>query len=279
MINLKKIIFVILISIPLISFGESTLSDILTPSISENFDPNTELNKFYKGCPIVKVPSKRISSSCRSKTNPQIRTFFKSYFNNLSRVQKNAQRVRLSKLMGMMIKESSGNPAAVADMKGNGSSTSYRTFFKVNNSKGVMSSPHYANTKLVDKLIEQKGIAINKQTNFGLAQLSADRLDIPKWGGNYLSSKIKDIKKMSSETFFSWCATSTLYSDSKTTLKRYFLKNIKNCSMNSKTTAGIKCFAKTINLCPRMTVELALQQPMRYFETKNAKPLCPELFN
>ena len=277
--NLKKITFTLLITLPLTCFGQNTLSDTLTPSLKDSFDPNIEINKMYKGCPLVEVSSKKISSSCKSKTTPQIRNFFKSYFNTLNKEQKSSQRTKLSKLMGMMVKESSANPAAVADMKGKGSSKSYRTFFKVNKSSGVMSFPHYANTNLLDELINQKDVIIDKQTNFGLAQLSADRLDISRWGGLYLSSKIKDIKKMSPETFLSWCATSSMYNDSKSTLKEYFIKNIKNCSMSSKTKTGIKCFARTINLCPRMTVELALQQPMRYFETKRASPLCQELFN
>jgi hypothetical protein len=278
MINLKRTFFIFIASISLNTAAQSTLTDVIEFTSKQSFDPNTEINKMYQGCPLVDVPSNELSSDCKKRTNPQIRKFFKSYFQNLSKAEKIDQRDRLTKMLGMMIKESSANPAAVSDMKGNGSSNSYKSFFRANASKGVMSSPHYANTTLLEKLINQKGVTINHQTNFGLGQLSADRLDMSKWGGSYLSQKAKDIKKMSANTFLKWCGTTSMYNDSKSTLENYFNRHIKNCSMSSKTESGIKCFARTINLCPRMTVELALRQPMRYFETRYAKPICSELF-
>ena len=179
--------------------------------------------------------------------------------------------------MGMMIKESSGNPSAVADMNGKGSRTSYKSFFTVNKSHGIMSRPHYSNTILLEKLLKQDGVTINKQTNFGLAQLSADRLYIAKWGGNYLTAKKDLIKSFPPKQLLNWCMTRSIYNDDEKTLQRYAEKII-SCDMGYKTKTGIECYARVVNFCPRLTIDLALEQPLKYFETKKASPLCGKLF-
>ncbi len=256
---------------------ELLVKKVVNPSLKKGAaDPNTPLAKMYGTCAIKVAKSTGLSSSCKEKTPPQLRNLFYSFWQSTDKSA--ITKKRLAKLMGMIIKESSGNPAAVADMKGKGSSDSYKKFFKINKSYGIMSRNHFASVGLLDELLALDKITFNKQTNFGLAQQSADRLSIPKWGGSYLNEKIEMIKKMNAKEFTDWCLTKSIYSDGQKNLEKYFKDKIKNCTMSYTLESGIKCFGRTVNFCPRMNIELALKQPARYFETKNAAPLCEELF-
>ena len=83
---------------------------------------------------------------------------------------------------------------------------------------------------------------------------------------------------MDGKTFVEWCMTKSIYKDSDAVLQKYFNDNIKNCEMGTSSSAKVKCFGRTINFCPRMSLELALEQPSSYFETRHASPICAELF-
>jgi len=256
---------------------ELLVKEVVNPSLKKGAaDPNTELAKVYGTCAVIKAKSTGLNSTCKEKTPPQLRNLFYSFWQSTDKSA--TTKKKLAKLMGMIIKESSANPAAVADMKGVGSKDSYKSFFKVNKSYGIMSRNHFATTALLDKLLALETVTFDKQTNFGLAQQSADRLSIPKWGGTYLAGRKEMIKKMDSKSFTDWCLTKAIYSDSQSNLEKYSREKIKSCSMGYKTKAGIKCFGRTVNFCPRMNIELALRQPARYFETKAAAPLCANLF-
>lgn len=257
---------------------EELIVKMLETPIKDQLDVNKDIIKQYGNCKIQNGTTSKLSKSCTDKTPPQLRNLFKTYYvNQPKNKQTAALRTKLSKLMGMMIKESSGNPSAVADMKGKGSRTSYKSFFKANESGGIMSRPHYSNTVLLEELLKQDGVTIDKQTNFGLAQLSADRLYIAKWGGNYLSEKKDLIKSFPAKNLLNWCMTRSIYNDKEETLVKYAEK-IKSCEIGYKTKEKIKCYARVVNFCPRLTIDLALEQPMKYFETKKAAPLCPKLF-
>jgi hypothetical protein len=264
----------------------AVLRQMTSATLADDIDPNQAIREVFRVCPTKEAAHSTLGNTCKSKTPPQLRNLFISFYESR---KKNADPVKdkkekelfaksLAKLMGMVVKESSGNPSAVSDMNGKGSATSYKSFFKLNNSSGVMSRPHYSSTELLEKLINQSGVTFNKQTNFGLAQLSSDRLIIPKWGGNYLIEKQKMIKLMDGKTFVEWCMTKSIYKDSDAVLQKYFNDNIKNCEMGTSSSAKVKCFGRTINFCPRMSLELALEQPSSYFETRHASPICAELF-
>lgn len=262
------------------------LQQMTSDTLAQDIDPNQAMRQVFRVCPTKEASHSSLSSSCKKKTPPQLRNLFASFFaarkKNPNPIQdkkeKEALAKKLSKLMGMMIKESSGNPAAVSDMQGGGSYKSYMSFFKLNQSGGVMWKDHYASTELIEKLIGQSNVTFNKQTNFGLAQLSADRLVIPSWGGNYLKEKQKMIDLMDAKTFVEWCMTKSIYKDSKEVLEKYYNDKIKNCEMGISTKSKIKCFGRTVNFCPRMSIELALEQPSAYFETRYASPICKGLF-
>jgi hypothetical protein len=246
--------------------------------LSEQIDFNKKIEKQYEKCNIENGTNSKLSSACKRETTPQLRNLFKTFYVNQPKKNKtSALRTKLSKLMGMIMKESSGNPSAVADMNGKGSRKSYMSFFKINKSKGITSRVHYSNTQLLEDLLKQSDVTFNKQTNFGLAQLSADRLTIKKWGGDYLKAKQVLIKSLPEKELLNWCMTRSVYNDNEATLKKYATK-IKSCQMGYKDKAGVKCFARIVNFCPRLAIDLALEQPLRYFETKKASPLCVKLF-
>lgn len=257
---------------------ELVVKEIVTPTLKKGgADPNNALKKIYKACALKTAKDNKVGSTCKTKTPPQLRNLFYSFYSGSDKSA--TTKTRLAKLMGMIIKESSANPAAVSDMKGNGSSKSYKTFFKVNESHGIMSRNHFATTVLLEDLMGQDNVTFDKQTNFGLAQLSADRLSIQRWGGSYLELKKEMIKKMDAKTFIKWCLTKSIYKDGQATLEKYYNEKIKSCTMGYKSESAIKCFGRTINFCPRMSIELALEQPARYFETRHAPPLCSKLFD
>lgn len=280
---MKKTNLFIFLLFAAISFNSSAddkaiIKKMFKTPLKEQLDLNKQILKQYENCKIENGTSVKLSKSCKEKSTPQLRDLMKTFYVNQPAAKKTkALRSKLSKLMGMMIKESSGNPSAVADMNGKGSRTSYKSFFAANKSHGIMSRPHYSNTILLEKLLKQDGVTINKQTNFGLAQLSADRLYIAKWGGNYLTAKKDLIKSFPPKQLLNWCMTRSIYNDDEKTLQKYAEK-IKSCDMGYKTKAGIQCYARIVNFCPRLTIDLALEQPMKYFETKKAAPLCTKLF-
>lgn len=250
-------------------------SSFVEPLVESTF-PDVDISNI--DIPIIEDLPTILSEKCKEETTPQIRNLFKTFYESLSDNEQVDLRNVLPKFLGIMIKESSGNPTAVSDMKGRGSRKSYISFFEVNNSFGIQSRPHYGNIELLEKLLNQKLVTIDKKTNFGLAQLSADRLHMSKWGGDYLKSQAELISNISAKEFLNWCMTKVMFSDDEKSLHTFFDDKIKNCKMSSKNLVGIKCFARTINICPRMAIELSLKQPMSYFETKEAKPICEELF-
>ncbi len=269
------------------------LRQMTSATLADDIDPNQAIREIFRVCPIKEAAHSSIGSECKKKTPPQLRNLFVSLFNARKvnpdpvkdKKEKEAYAKKLSKLMGMVLNESSANPSAVNDMRNKGSSYSFKAFFKLNSSSGVMSKDHYSSLELLDKLLNlerddsnRKFVTYNKQTNFGLAQMSADRLVFPEWGGDYLEEKKKMIRLMDAKTFVEWCMTKTVYKDSKESLEKYFTDNIKNCKMSVPDSAGVKCFGRTVNFCPRMSLELALLQSPDYFATSHSKPVCAELF-
>jgi hypothetical protein len=262
------------------------LRQMTSQTLADDVDPNSAIRAIYRVCPTKEAVHSTLSNACKKKTPPQLRNLFSSFFAARrvnsdpvkDKKEKEALARKLSKLMGMIIKESSGNPAAVSDMQGRGSYNSYMSFFKINNSGGLMWKDHYGTTELLEKLMKQSNVTFDKQTNFGLAQLSADRLVIPRWGGNYLKEKQKMISLMNGKTFVEWCMTKSIYKDSENELEQYFNEKIKNCEMGISKKSEIQCFGRSVNFCPRLSIELAMEQPARYFETRHADPFCAELF-
>src|SRR5690606_13746251 len=113
---------------------------------------------------------------------------------------------------------------------------------------------------------------------FGLAQISADRMKIAKWGGSYLKETIPNLQKKDAKNFYDWCLTGIILKDKGSAFQNYYQKNIKGCKASTETKAGIKCFGRLVSCCPRLNIELALKQPKKYFETRHASALCSELF-
>lgn len=282
--------------------GESCPKDcasLFNDSENDKEDPSLILKKIPSPCyhalryctpkkdEVVSVPNEDVGVTCRRKAPPQLRNLFASYYATLpipllaNKLNENrdSKKRDLSKLMNLMIKESSGNPTAVSDMKGNGSYQSFSSFFSLNKSRGNLSLSHFVNIELLERLLYQSNVRVTKQTNFGLAQLSADRLLMPNWGGQYLREKIAMIKEISAPDFIKWCLTRTYFNDEFLDLVNYFNTKIKRCTVGVSTIEAIRCFGRTLNFCPRMAIELALLQPTKYFEVKNPAPICSEIFN
>lgn len=219
------------------------------------------------------------AATCESQTTPELRTFLKEFYKVKRGDFKDSIEItkKLSKLTAMIMKESSGNTCSVSDMSGNGSYNSYTKFFKKNNSKGILSRSHKVDLNLCQDLLNQGDVKVTKQTNYGLAQISADRYVMSDRGGDHLRGFFVLLKKMNTDHIISYCQSKHLFSDDKTEIKKKF-ESIKNCTPGISNKEQIKCIGQWVTLCPSLNVELAINQPMSYFETKSAKPICEDLF-
>lgn len=218
-------------------------------------------------------------TDCESQTTPELRKLMRDFYLIKRSQFKDSTEItkKLSKLMAMMVKESSGNTCSVSDMKGRGSYQSYSRFFKKNNSKGVLSRSHKVDLNLCRELMNLSEIKIDKQTNFGLAQISADRYVMDSRGGDELRGFFSFVAKRTSDEILMYCQSKQLFSDSSDDLKKHF-ETKKNCTPGIRNSDEIKCIGNWLTHCPTLNLEIALAQPMSYFETKSARPICHDLF-
>ncbi|CAM2909750.1 hypothetical protein [Legionella worsleiensis] len=89
--------------------------------------------------------------------------FFQHMANAQGHYFKDTMALKYAHILAMILQESSGDPTNVTDMSGR-SITTYKPVADLQRWKNLL------------KLVEEKGIVLNEQTNFGLTQLSADRL-------------------------------------------------------------------------------------------------------
>ncbi|PIP96326.1 MAG: hypothetical protein COW00_16230 [Bdellovibrio sp. CG12_big_fil_rev_8_21_14_0_65_39_13] len=221
-----------------------------------------------------------LMASCLSETPPELRALLSDLYKDLRAkgLAPTELNQKMSKLTGMIIKESSANTCSVSDMNGSGSSTSYHSFFKHNHSKGIMSRSHKVDLALCGDLFAMKGVNITKQTNYGLAQISADRWVMNKRGGELLVNFKKELTRLTDKQLVERCHARTLFSDSMESLSNE-ASVWKKCNPGIGQQTEIKCLGKWLTLCPALNIEVALEQPLSYFETRSASSLCSDLYN
>lgn len=88
---------------------------------------------------------------------------------------------------------------------------------------------------------------------------------------------MSEVATMSGDKIVERCKMKTLYSDSGVALAKEAIE-WKKCKAGTKNNSEIKCLGKWLTLCPALNVEVALVQPLSYFETRKATALCSDLF-
>lgn len=191
-----------------------------------------------------------------------------------------AEIARFAKVLGMAPHESSGATAAVTDMRFKGSKETLRRFYATDNPHKAAPSPLYSSTETLDALLALKSVKWDKQTNFGLLQMSADRLATGNGVGDMAEDMIANLKTLylsHPEEVIDRCGASLMYKDSDADLRAEF-NEIQSCKVGYKTSAEVKCFGRWATLCPNYNITLALIAPAAYFATRRSAPLCAKTF-
>lgn len=217
-------------------------------------------------------------TDCREKIPPATRQFIFDYFHSIAHTNPKvatANVTRFSKMIGKIFKESSGNPTAYSDMKGNGSNNAVTVFYR---------SGQKASIQMYENLRANKSVSRTHQTNIGLLQISADQL--------YWRPHVRGLFNETTELFnkdpkagLKMCGTMTMFKDSEAKLLEKF-NSFRNCKVhNKKKIVGKKtvpvlsddefsCFDQWVSFCPSLNIGIGLKLPHAYFETSGAPPLC-----
>ncbi len=219
---------------------------------------------------------------CSRVVNPQLRNLFFEIFTNYlaNNPNSNVQTAiaRFSKVMAMAMKESAGVPAVIADMRLNGSALSMR-LYSADNRRRERGTTYRSSLSSQRTLLANKSIRFNQQTNFGLLQMSADRM-MPVFLGNIIARMHPELKQLAASNpseLYDRCGASWGYHDDRSEVEREYFELTK-CDPSYRSAAGVKCFGRWMMLCPTMNVSLALATTDRYFQTRNVKPVCAASF-
>jgi hypothetical protein len=243
----------------------------------------------------------RQSLDCRERIPRNVRSFVYDHFTRFLRSKlKKAEKVSaddlhlFSERMGYIIPESYyGFASTVTDMnyRGTGSKP-----FRTENPKGIpiinwilgkdkITERDNVRTSLASwraaiDVDEVKTVSINKQTNFGLLQMSADRLTWPK-SGIIFQRQIESLKLAAvsnPDALLEFCQTEKFYKDPREDLIGAF-RGISSCKASPDSKDGVKCFGAWAMLCPAFNLDLGMAAPQAYFskDTRRKAPLvCQE---
>lgn len=202
---------------------------------------------------------------------------------------------RFAKVLGMAPLESSGATAAITDMSGTGSRTTLRHFFSTDNPGRGGSSVMTSSIDSLEKLLAMtketrtvngksvsKTMKWNEETNFGLLQMSANRLYLD-FGSDQDAVAKESLTSMKAlyvshpEEVISRCGTAKMFAESAEDIRAAF-DQLQSCEVGYKTKAEVQCFGRWATLCPNYNITLALVAPKAYFATHRATPLCAKTF-
>jgi len=219
---------------------------------------------------------------CSKGVNPQLRNLFFEIFTNYLANHPNSDVqtaiTRFSKVMGMAMKESAGVPAVIADMRLNGSALSMR-LYSADNRRRERGTVYRSSLASHRTLLANKSIRFNQQTNFGLLQMSADRM-MPVFLGDIIARMHPELKQLASTNpseLYDRCGASWGYHNDRSEVEREYAELTK-CDLGYRSVSGVKCFGRWMMLCPTMNVSLALATTDRYFQTRHVKPVCAASF-
>ena len=223
-------------------------------------------------------------TSCSRRLPENLRQLFFEHFRYYADHTKEKigedQIARFAKVLGMAPHESGGASAAVTDMKLNGSRASLKNFYTTDNPGRAAPQALFSSTHSLDSLLALKTVTWNKQTNFGLLQMSADRLTFGGGSGELASSMIADMKELyryHPEEVIARCGTKLMFKDEDAEIRDAF-NSIQACKPGYSTKDEVQCFGRWATLCPNYNVTLALIAPSAYFATRKAAPLCAKTF-
>lgn len=223
-------------------------------------------------------------SSCRIKTTSNLRQLMFEHFRYYADHSKSkigeTEIARFAKVLGMAPYESSGASAAVTDMRSRGSNETLRYFRGDNPRNDPEDEPgSHSSLASIDKLMKLQNVKFDKQTNFGLLQMSADRLAMS--GSKDLAAKMivdmKTLYRSHPEEVIERCGTHHMFKDDAADIRKAFDK-IQACEVGYQTKEKVQCFGRWASLCPNYNVTLALIAPPAYFATKKKAPLCAKTF-
>ncbi|MEN9723660.1 MAG: hypothetical protein RJB38_1646 [Pseudomonadota bacterium] len=130
------------------------------------------------------------------------------------------------------------------------------------------------------------------QANFGLLQISADRLLGKRSAGGPKSrigknSKImKEFQGATADQLVTKCGAQHFFGNDTHALQLEF-QELKNCTPGNDNPSQVECFAKWMMLCPSLNLTFALNEAEAcqakkkggcYFESWTAKPICEDIF-
>ena len=227
-----------------------------------------------------------IDKACKIRTTQNLRDLFfehfRFYVDHSKRKITDVEIARFSKVLGMAPYESSGASAAVTDMKRRGSRETL-VYFRADNPRnepGDVPGMH-SSIESLDKLMGLKNVKFDKQTNFGLLQMSADRLATNHNGFGALARKmITDMRALyvtHPEEVIDRCGTRHMFRDEDHEIRKAF-DEIQSCQVGYNEKDEVQCFGRWAALCPNYNITLALVATPRYFATKHKAPLCVKTF-
>jgi hypothetical protein len=187
---------------------------------------------------------------------------------------------RFAKVLGMATHESGGASAAVTDMHYKGSSETAHHFYNTDNPGRAAPSALYSSTDSLDALLSLPTVKWDQQTNFGLLQMSADRLVVGGPAGDLAKNMIADLKTLflsHPDDVIDRCGTNLMFKDSERNIRAAF-QEIQNCKVGTATKSEVQCFGRWATLCPNYNISLALVAPVKYFATRRSAPLCAKTF-
>lgn len=222
-------------------------------------------------------------ASCRARTTSNLRRLFfehfRYYVDHSKSVIRETEIARFAKVLGMAPYESSGASAAVTDMRYRGSNETLR-YFRGDNPTSHPGEPGlHSSIGSINKLMKLATIKFDRQTNFGLLQMSADRLAMNE-SGDLAEKMITDMKTLYQshpEEVIERCGTRHMYKDGEEAVRAAFDK-MQTCTVGYTTKEKVQCFGRWASLCPNYNISLALIATPRYFATKHKASLCAKTF-
>lgn len=205
---------------------------------------------------------------------------FRYYVDHSKTAVGEAEIARFAKTLGMAPHESGGASAAVTDMSFRGSNETLRAFYNTDNPGRNAPAALYSSMDSLDALLSLKNVRWDAQTNFGLLQMSADRLAVGGASGDLAENMIAQLRELyrsHPEEVIDRCGTALMFKDSASAIRDAF-DGIQACTPGTKTKEGVQCFGRWATLCPNYNIALALIAPSAYFATRKATPLCAKTF-
>jgi len=247
-------------------------------------DPNGNWNEYRTNGEEALLSDAGDDASCVKRLPANLRQLFfehfRYYVDHTKAQVGEVEIARFAKVLGMAPHESGGASAAVTDMRFRGSKETLRAFYNTDNPGRNAPSPLYSSTRTLDALLALKNVRWDAQTNFGLLQMSADRMNVGGPSGDLAENMIANLRTLYAshpEEVIDRCGTGLMFKDSVAEIRDAF-DGIQACTPGTKTKEGIQCFGRWATLCPNYNIALALIAPSAYFATRKASPLCAKTF-